>query len=76
MAGSAPAAIAFIGFGEVGQTFSRGLLANGAAGIHAYDLLFGSDGGRRLEDAARQIGVSPGTSAADAGSQASFPSSV
>lgn len=72
MAGSMPASIAFIGFGEVGQTFSRGLLANGAAGIRAYDLLFGRDGGRRLEDAAQQIGVSRGASAADAGSQASY----
>ena len=72
MAGSAPAAIAFIGFGEVGQTFSRSLLANGAAGIRAYDLLFGGDAGRRLEDAAQQIGVSCGASAAEACSQASF----
>ncbi|MGX5734452.1 DUF1932 domain-containing protein [Bosea thiooxidans] len=67
-----PTAIAFIGFGEVGQTFSRGLLAGGGVTIRAYDLLFGSEAGRRLEDAAQQIGVSCGTSAADACSQASF----
>ncbi len=72
MAGSAPPAIAFIGFGEVGQTFSRGLMANGAAGIRAYDLLFGGDAGRRLEDAAQQIGVSCGHSSADACSEASL----
>lgn len=72
MAGSAPAAIAFIGFGEVGQTFSRGLLANGATGIRAYDLLFGGHSGRRLEDAAQQIGVGCGNSPADACSRASF----
>jgi len=72
MAGSAPATIAFIGFGEVGQTFSRGLLANGAAEIRAYDLLFGSEAGARLEDAARQIGVTWAASAAEACSQADF----
>jgi hypothetical protein len=31
--------IAFIGFGEAGQTISRGLLGAGAAGIRAYDIL-------------------------------------
>lgn len=72
MAGSEPATIAFIGFGEVGQTFSRGLLANGAACIRAYDLLFGSDVGQSLEQAARQIGVGCGASPAEACSQASF----
>ncbi|MEZ2407227.1 3-hydroxyisobutyrate dehydrogenase-like beta-hydroxyacid dehydrogenase [Bosea sp. OAE752] len=55
MAGSAR--IAFIGYGEVGQTFSRGFLTHGVAGIHAYDLLFGSGPGSRLEEAARRIGV-------------------
>ncbi|UZF90741.1 NAD(P)-dependent oxidoreductase [Bosea sp. NBC_00550] len=72
MAGSTPATIAFIGFGEVGQSFSRGLLAHGAAGIRAYDLLFGSGAGRRLEDAASQIGVTCGASPAEAGARASF----
>lgn len=32
--------IAIIGFGEVGQTFARDLLANGASRIVAYDILF------------------------------------
>jgi len=32
--------IAIIGFGEVGQTFARGLLANGAGRIVVYDILF------------------------------------
>lgn len=72
MAGSTPATIAFIGFGEVGQAFSRGLLANGAAGIQAYDLLFGCDAGRRLEDAAQRIGVSCGASASEACSRAPY----
>jgi 3-hydroxyisobutyrate dehydrogenase-like beta-hydroxyacid dehydrogenase len=72
MAGSTPATIAFIGFGEVGQAFSRGLLAHGAAGIRAYDLLFGSDEGQRLEAAARQIGVTGCASARDACVEASL----
>ncbi|CAH1665319.1 NAD(P)-dependent oxidoreductase [Hyphomicrobiales bacterium] len=72
MAGSAPATIAFIGFGEVGQVFSRGFLANGAAGIRAYDLLFGSDAGRGLEDAARELGVGCAASPAEACAQAQF----
>jgi 3-hydroxyisobutyrate dehydrogenase-like beta-hydroxyacid dehydrogenase len=72
MAGPTAARIAFIGFGEVGQTFSRGLLANGAAGIRTYDLLFGSAAGQRLEDAAQQIGIGRGASPAEACAQAQF----
>lgn len=33
-------ALAFIGFGEVGQTFAKGLSGNGGVRIAAYDLLF------------------------------------
>jgi 3-hydroxyisobutyrate dehydrogenase-like beta-hydroxyacid dehydrogenase len=49
--------IAFIGFGEAGQTIGRGLAAQGAA-LAAYDILFddAADGGR-LAAAARAIGV-------------------
>lgn len=65
-------AIAFIGFGEVGQTFSRGLLAGGGVAIRAYDLLFGSEAGRRLEEAAGQLGVACKASAAEAGAGADF----
>jgi 3-hydroxyisobutyrate dehydrogenase-like beta-hydroxyacid dehydrogenase len=72
MAAATPPTIAFIGFGEVGQTFSRGLMANGASGIRAYDLLFGSAAGQRLVDAARQIGVDRGASPAEACAQAEF----
>lgn len=72
MAGPVPATIAFIGFGEVGQTFSRGLLASGAADIRAYDLLFGSDAGRRLEEAAHRIGVAVEASAKEACGAAGF----
>ena len=32
--------LAFIGFGEVGRTFARGLIANKGVSIAAYDLLF------------------------------------
>jgi len=72
MAGANTAAIAFIGFGEVGQTFSRGLLANQGVVIRAYDLLFGSEAGRRLEAAAQQIGVARASSAQEAGAGAAY----
>src|SRR5262245_33859184 len=38
--GTAAARIAFIGFGEAGQTIARGLAATGVTGIRTYDLLF------------------------------------
>lgn len=57
MASALPTAITFIGFGEVGQTFSRGLLASGAVRIRAFDSLFGASAGRRLEAAAVALGV-------------------
>ncbi len=66
MAGANTAAIAFIGFGEVGQTFSRGLLANEGVAIRAYDLLFGSQAGSRLEMAAEELGVARAASAQEA----------
>lgn len=49
--------IAFIGFGEAGQTIGRGLLAQGAT-LRAYDILFddAADGGR-LRRAADSLGV-------------------
>jgi 3-hydroxyisobutyrate dehydrogenase-like beta-hydroxyacid dehydrogenase len=48
------AKIAFIGFGEAGQTISRGLLGDSKPAIRAYDLLI--DGGR-LKGAAEALGV-------------------
>ncbi|WP_067255080.1 NAD(P)-dependent oxidoreductase [Methylobacterium sp. CCH7-A2] len=72
MVSSAPATVAFIGFGEVGQTFARGLLANGANGIHAFDRLFGQTEGQRLEAAARSIGVGCAASAEAVGPKARF----
>jgi 3-hydroxyisobutyrate dehydrogenase-like beta-hydroxyacid dehydrogenase len=49
--------IAFIGFGEAGQTISRGLLGESRLAIRAYDILFGQPGGAPLEAAARSLGV-------------------
>jgi len=50
--------IAFIGFGEAGQTISRGLVTEAAKpAIRAYDILFGTPAGARLEAAARELGV-------------------
>ena len=66
MAGANTTAIAFIGFGEVGQTFSRGLLANEGVVIRAYDLLFGSEAGSRLEAATQELGVVRAASAQEA----------
>jgi 3-hydroxyisobutyrate dehydrogenase len=50
--------IAFIGFGEAGQTIGRGLVAETARpAIRAYDILFGQPAGAPLEAAARALGV-------------------
>ncbi len=50
--------IAFIGFGEAGQTISRGLLGARAARITAYDILFDSAPGESVPlQAARSLGV-------------------
>lgn len=59
--------IALIGFGEVGQTFARGLLANGASRLVAYDILF-DDPARRdaLKAKATAAGVAVAASAAEA----------
>jgi 3-hydroxyisobutyrate dehydrogenase-like beta-hydroxyacid dehydrogenase len=59
--------LACIGFGEVGRTFARGLLANQGVSIAAYDLLF-DDAGLRAERIAeaRGLGVRAASDAADA----------
>lgn len=49
--------VAFIGFGEAGQTISRGLRAANAASICTYDVLLGSPKGEALQAAARELGV-------------------
>lgn len=58
--------IAFIGFGEVGQTFAKGLLAQDDVQISGYDILVGQPAGRRLEGRAAELGVSLHGSAATA----------
>lgn len=72
MVAAEPTAIAFIGFGEVGQTFSRGLIGSGRVEIAAYDILFGTAGGAGLEDAASTIGVAAARSAEEACAKATF----
>jgi 3-hydroxyisobutyrate dehydrogenase-like beta-hydroxyacid dehydrogenase len=49
--------IAFIGFGEAGQTISRGLLGDSKPALRAYDILFGQPAGAPLEKAASDLGV-------------------
>jgi 3-hydroxyisobutyrate dehydrogenase-like beta-hydroxyacid dehydrogenase len=50
--------IAFIGFGEAGQTISRGLLGECKPAIRAYDILFDNPAnGGKLAQAARALGV-------------------
>jgi 3-hydroxyisobutyrate dehydrogenase-like beta-hydroxyacid dehydrogenase len=58
--------IAFIGFGEAGQTISRGLAAEAKPAIRAYDILFGQPAGAPLEAAARALGVQMARDHADA----------
>jgi 3-hydroxyisobutyrate dehydrogenase-like beta-hydroxyacid dehydrogenase len=54
--------LAFIGFGEAGQTIGRGLLGAKAARIAAYDILFGTaGGGSGPEQAALSLGVEVAT---------------
>jgi 3-hydroxyisobutyrate dehydrogenase-like beta-hydroxyacid dehydrogenase len=59
--------LAFIGFGEVGRTFAKALLANGGVEIAAYDLLFDDPAARADRIAkARDLGVRTAADAADA----------
>jgi 3-hydroxyisobutyrate dehydrogenase-like beta-hydroxyacid dehydrogenase len=59
--------IAFIGFGEAGQTISRGLVAERSKpAIRTYDILFGKPAGAPLEAAARALGVQTARDHADA----------
>jgi 3-hydroxyisobutyrate dehydrogenase-like beta-hydroxyacid dehydrogenase len=54
--------IAFIGFGEVGQTFARALSRRDDIRLAAHDVLFGTSRGERLVARAGDIGVRTGTS--------------
>lgn len=58
--------IAFIGFGEAGQTISRGFAGDTRPSIRAYDILFGQPAGSALEAAARALGVGLARDHADA----------
>ena len=49
-------AIAFIGFGEAGQTIGRGLLGESGARLRAYDILF-DDPASSLKNIAGEMGV-------------------
>jgi 3-hydroxyisobutyrate dehydrogenase-like beta-hydroxyacid dehydrogenase len=66
LASDNPLSIAFIGFGEVGQTFARGLLASGGVRIAAFDLLFGQDRPDSTEEEAHGLGVEVHRDAASA----------
>lgn len=63
--------IAFIGFGEVGQTFAKGLLARDGVRISGYDILLGQPAGERLKGRATELGVTlhPSPAAAARGAQ-------
>jgi 3-hydroxyisobutyrate dehydrogenase-like beta-hydroxyacid dehydrogenase len=58
--------IAFIGFGEAGQTMAAGLREDGVADIAAWDILFSNAAGTELIKAAQTSGVRVATSAAEA----------
>ena len=60
--------LAFIGFGEVGQTFAKGLLGKDGVRLAAYDLLFDRPEKRgELIARAETLGVRVAADAADAG---------
>jgi 3-hydroxyisobutyrate dehydrogenase-like beta-hydroxyacid dehydrogenase len=64
--------IAFIGFGEVGQTFARDLLKNDTIDITAYDLRFDDASDTVLQATAMDLGVSVADCAATAARDASI----
>jgi 3-hydroxyisobutyrate dehydrogenase-like beta-hydroxyacid dehydrogenase len=55
--GNSRMGISFIGFGEVGQTFARGLLSRNDVSITAYDRLFGTAAGERISAHAAELGI-------------------
>jgi 3-hydroxyisobutyrate dehydrogenase-like beta-hydroxyacid dehydrogenase len=59
--------IAFIGFGEAGQTISRGLLGERPLAIRTYDILFDDPANEgRLKRSAEALGVAPARDHAEA----------
>jgi 3-hydroxyisobutyrate dehydrogenase-like beta-hydroxyacid dehydrogenase len=65
-------AIAFIGFGEVGQTFARALAKRDDIQLSAHDILFAHTGGQPLLERAAGIGVRTETTVAAAMAGARF----
>jgi 3-hydroxyisobutyrate dehydrogenase-like beta-hydroxyacid dehydrogenase len=57
MSASNITSVAFIGFGEVGQTFARALAQRDDIRLAAHDVLFATPAGRRLLDRAAELGV-------------------
>lgn len=66
MSQSNQATIAFIGFGEVGQTFARGLVTRADIKVAAYDILFETPAGAHILAKADEIGVAHHVTAEDA----------
>lgn len=64
--------IAFIGFGEVGQTFARGFLQHDGVRVAAYDVLNSGPGEKKLASRAAEIGVTLCDTAARAAAGADF----
>jgi 3-hydroxyisobutyrate dehydrogenase-like beta-hydroxyacid dehydrogenase len=61
------AELSFIGYGEVGSTFARDLLANGAGRIRVYDILFEDPSkGPAMREQAKADGVIPVDALAEA----------
>jgi 3-hydroxyisobutyrate dehydrogenase-like beta-hydroxyacid dehydrogenase len=58
--------IAFIGFGEVGQTFARDLLSRPDISVSAYDIVFAQNGGEKLRRRAAELGVREAATGAEA----------
>ena len=61
-----PERVAFVGFGEAGQTIGRGLLAAEAARVVAYDILFDASRRSAPQQAAQALGVEMARDAAAA----------
>ncbi|WP_166443587.1 DUF1932 domain-containing protein [Rhabdaerophilum calidifontis] len=72
MAGLNTEHIAFIGFGEVGQTFAAGLLCREGVRVTAFDILGGGSAGARLRARAADLGVTLAETAAGAAEGAAF----
>jgi 3-hydroxyisobutyrate dehydrogenase-like beta-hydroxyacid dehydrogenase len=72
MAGLNMEHIAFIGFGEVGQTFAAGLLCREGIRVTAFDILAAGAAGARIRARAADLGVTLAETAAGAAEGAAF----